>query len=264
MKKIKIFFTSTLSNIGIFYNEPENTRLPYDSQEYQLEGNEKKITAHRDFLNNLENQEDKRLDTIESKTSNLVAQTAIVFALLGLFIPLIMDKASELNVYVRYFLILILFLSSFFYLLTIHNALKNYQIHKFRYIRSLPSNVMDFKNDNLRKFIAEEVRDLLISVPRNRHINNRKGTNLLHSYNAFKLANFMTGILVSVFSVSILFYKPQQNTIFIANEIEIKNLDSLVKQNSQRNRMSDTIVLKLKDSIYIVPLQKKSTEKIKP
>ncbi len=256
--------TEMLSNIGIFYNEPESTRLPYDSQEYQLVDDEKKIAAHRDFLNNLESQEDKRLDTIESKTSNLVAQTAIVFALLGLFIPLIMDKASELNVYVRYFLILLLFLSSFFYLLTIHNALKNYQIHKFRYIRSLPSNVMDFKNDNLENFLAEEVRDLLISVPRNRHINNRKGTNLLHSYNAFKLANFMTGILVAVFSISILFYKPQQNTVVIANQIEIKNLDSLVKQNNQQYEISDTIVLKLKDSTYVLPLKKNRTGKIKP
>lgn len=250
-KKIKKY----LSLIGLFYTEGERPDLAYEIQGYQLTENLEKIKSHRDFLLNLENQEDKRLDTIESKTSNLIAQTAIVFSLLGLFIPLLIDKASSFNICLQIALIVPLFLSSFFYLLTIHNALKNYQIHRFKYVRSVPKNVMDLKDESLEKFIAEEVRDLLLAVPENRHINNRKGNYLLHSYTAFRLANITTGILIATFAVSILFYRPEKNTITINEPIEIKKIDSLIKY-MKKQQVGDTLTIKLKDSIYTLPAKK--------
>lgn len=255
MKKLVKKIKKCLSLIGLFYTEGQRPDLSYEIQGYQLTDNLEKIKSHRDFLLNLENQEDKRLDTIESKTSNLIAQTAIVFSLLGLFIPLLMDKASSFNMYLQICLIVPLFLSSFFYLLTIHNALKNYQIHKFKYVRSVPKNVVDLKDDSTEMFIAEEVRDLLLAVPENRHINNRKGNHLLHSYTAFKLANLTTGILIATFAFSILFYKPEKSTITINEPIEIKKIDSLIKY-LRKQQLRDTLTIKLKDSIYAIPAKK--------
>lgn len=254
MKTFKQKLKKYVSQIGLLYNEGERPDLAYKIQEYKLTENLEKIKFHRDFLLNLESQEDKRLDAIESKTSNLIAQTAIVFSLLGLFIPLLMDKASSYHISLRIILIVLLFFSSCFYLLTIHNALKNYKIHKFRYVRSNPKNVMDLKDENLENFIAEEVRDLLLSVPENRHINNRKGNHLLHSYTAFKLANMTTGILIGTFAISILFYRPEKNLIYINEPIEIKKIDSLIKY-MKNNKSIDTLIIKTKDSLYSLPVK---------
>ncbi|GEL12035.1 hypothetical protein SAMN05192550_3001 [Flavobacterium glycines] len=118
-----------------------------------------------------------------------------------------------------------------FYLLSITNALKNFDIKKFKYPRANPVNVLDFKTNTIEQFNAELVRDYLYSIDKAVKINNEKGTNLLHAHKAFKLGIFLTGMLV-MFVCSILFFTKKENSsITIQHPIEIKNLDSMLKKN---------------------------------
>lgn len=183
-------------SMGLWYKDTINYPEPYDADKYQLTTDDEKIQAHAEFLLLLEEKEEKRLETIESKTSQLIAQTGIIFSLLGLFIPLIMDKAAAFNLWIKVFLLVLLLLAFFFYLLTIHNSLKNYRINKFQYSKPSAGNVLEFMDKKIEEFHAEYVRDLLKGIRKNTYNNNRKGTNLLHSYQAFKNANIMTGLLI--------------------------------------------------------------------
>jgi hypothetical protein len=118
-----------------------------------------------------------------------------------------------------------------FYLFSITNALKNFDIKKFKYPRANPSNVLDLKTNSIEQFNAELVRDYLYSIDNAVKINNEKGTNLLHAHKAFKLGIFLTGILVMFVCLILFFAKKEESTISIKHPIEIKDLDSLLKKN---------------------------------
>lgn len=236
-----------LETLGLYHSDNEEYTVPYDSDKYRLTKDAEKIKAHRDFLRSMFDQEESRMAAIENKTSQLVAQTGIVFSLLSLFVPIFLDKASSFSITIKLFLIGMLIMTFLCYGLTITNALKNYRINKFKYAKPSPNNVLLLKDRTVRAFWAEEVRDLLRSIKINENINNRKGTNLLHAYKAFNLANVFAGILVVFFAVTILFLKPEKNEIIIVNSLEIKKLDSLIEIIDKKVNSPDTIVI-LKDS----------------
>jgi hypothetical protein len=229
MGRINTKIKEVLNNIGLFYNEPTAVQH-LDHQLYPLTGPVDKLTVHRDFLVRLQENEDKRLESIDSKTSQLIAQTGIIFSLLGLFLPVMMDKATELNIWIKSILIALLILAACFYLLTIHNALRNYRISKYRYGRPGANNVINFKDKSTEEFIAEEIRDILSCINLNIHNNNRKGTNLLHSYAAFKIANLLSGGLIILAAIFILFYQPFKETVNIDDNIKFKGLQDIRDQ----------------------------------
>ena len=244
--KVKKVFRS----VGLYLKEDDSYPESLDASSYQLVEDEIKIRAHLDFLSSLAENEENRLNSIESKTSQLIAQTGIIFSLLGLFIPIIMDKASAFQLWIKVILLLLLLIAFFFYLLTIHNALRNYQINKFNYSRPGANNVLEFMNNTVEEFHAETVRDLLSCIKKNAHINNKKGTNLLHSYKAFKIANLTTGILVGLFSISILFLDERKETVSLEGPVEIRKMDVIIRQ---LDRLDKHMKLeKKKDTIMII------------
>lgn len=130
----------------------------------------------------------------------MVAQTSVIFALLSLFIPLVIDKIDSFNL--KLLICIPVALAFLFYLLTIHNAAKNFNVKKFKYSRSLPTNVVKFKDASAEDFLIEEINDLLYSTITNLQINNVKASNLIYSYNCFKIANFLTSRNSIVFFAS--------------------------------------------------------------
>ncbi|KQC00390.1 hypothetical protein [Pedobacter sp. Hv1] len=250
-KKIK----NRLNDIGLFYKEETDFRR-IDYASYQVSEPDTKLREHRDFLVRLQENEDKRLESIDSKTSQLISQTGIIFSLLGLFLPVMMDKASDLGILVKSILILLLVLAACFYLLTIHNALRNYRISQFKYGRVGANNVLQFKDKSTEEFIAEEIRDILSCINQNINNNNRKGTNLLHSYAAFKIANLLSGALVVLTAVFILFYNPPKQVMDVNGSIEIRNLKLLGEQIRKTKAKNDTVIINIPDTIYSVPLNK--------
>ncbi|NGM72759.1 hypothetical protein [Sphingobacterium sp. SGL-16] len=223
MKKLKSRILEFTGDIGIAAPEQKSPKNDYNYADYQLSTDLEKTIHHLNFLKNIEDQEEKRLESIDNKTSNLIAQTAVVFSLVGLFMPFLMEKMTDLNILIRIISVLFLVVTCFLYILAIINAIKNYHISNFNYIKPSAKNVIEFKDKETQNFVAEEVRDLLYAIPINRFNNDIKGTNLLHSYNAFKLANLLTGILIATFCFSMLFLQKEENTIKIEDSVRIHN-----------------------------------------
>jgi hypothetical protein len=233
-----------LNKIGLFYTDLNISPYSYNAADYRLNNPRERSEAHKNYLKSIEEEESNRLTLIENKTSQLISQTGIIFSLLSIFVPILIDKVTDLNFYVK-LLLLVLLISAFsFYMLTIRNALKNFNVKNFNYCKPSPKNVLALQNEKLDLFYAEEVRDLLYCINENLKINNRKATNLLHSYNSFRIANTSTGLLVATFSVLLLFFNPQKESVTIEKPIKIENFDSTI------NRLIKAVSEK-KDTVYV-------------
>lgn len=222
-----------LLSIGINSIKEHPEPFLYNYKDYDLNqiSDSDKIIEHRNFLKSVLEDENNRLGFIENKTSQIISQTSIVFSLVGLFVPIIMDRFEDASLFLKVSIIFLLIITFSLYLLSITNALKNFDIKKFRYPYSNPANVLDFKEKSIEQFNSELVRDYLFCINKCVQINNEKATNLLHSYKAFKLGNFSTGIIVMCVCSMLLFTKKEESSFTIKNSIEIKNLDSLLKRN---------------------------------
>lgn len=239
-----------LKSIGII--SLDNVKpFNYKSIDYNLTDDSSKIKAHKDFLKSTLDEENNRLVAIESKTNQLVSQTSVVFSLLSLTIPIIIDKTEDAHFLIRLGLIFLVLIAFSFYFLAIYNSLKNYNVKNFNYSVASPSNVIDFKDKSEAEFEAELVRDYLDSINVNIAVNNKKATNLLHSNTAFKYGNIATALIVLLISFMVLFLKKENNSIEIENpkkvivsnskNVQIKVIDTIV--------IHDTIVRR--DTIYI-------------
>ncbi|MBC8883733.1 hypothetical protein H9X57_11290 [Flavobacterium piscinae] len=209
-----------------------------------------KIISHKEFLKSAIDEENNRLSLIENKTSQIISQTSIVFSLLGLFMPIIIDKTGETNIYIKVAIIFLVLIAFIFYLLTINNALKNFNINKFSYSVPTPENVLTLQNNTVEEFNSELIRDYLYCINKNIVTNNRKATNLLHSHNTFKFANLITGLIVVFLSVMILFSKNDDPKIHIEKAVKIDKLDSIIRTIKPIFIIQqDTVVVR--DTIYL-------------
>lgn len=226
---LKIFLLSIGLNAINQHSEP----FTYNYKDYDLkkESDSEKIALHKDFLKSVLEDENNRLSFIENKTSQIISQTSIVFSLVGLFVPIIMDRFEDASIILKVSIIILLLVTFSFYLLSITNALKNFDVKKFKYPYTNPANVLDFKAKSIEEFNSELVRDYLFSINMSVKINNEKATNLLHAYKAFKLGNFSTGVIVMCVCSMLLFTRKEESSLIIKNPIEIKNLDSLLEKN---------------------------------
>lgn len=222
-----------LKSIGVIPIKGEKEPCNYNHKDYDLEAQSdlEKIILHKEFLKSVLEEENHRLGFIENKTSQIISQTSIVFSLLGLFVPIVMDRFEDTALFLKISIIGLLLVTFLFYLFSITNALKNFDIKKFKYPRANPSNVLDLKTNSIEQFNAELVRDYLYSIDKAVKINNEKGTNLLHAHKAFKLGIFLTGILVMLVCIILFFSKKEEPIVSIKQPIEIKDLDSLLKKN---------------------------------
>lgn len=144
-----------------------------------------------------------------------------------------MDRFEDAAILLKVSIIILLLITFSLYLLSITNALKNFDIKKFRYPYSNPANVLDLKEKSIEQFNSELVRDYLFCINKSVKINNEKATNLLHSYRSFKYGNFSTGIIVMFVCSMLLFSKKEVSNFIKKNSNEIKNLDSLLEHNER-------------------------------
>lgn len=234
-------------SIGLYKLDGNKEVHPYDPSKYNLTSktDSEKIIHHKNFLKSTLDDENNRLGYIENKTSQIISQTSIVFSLVGLFIPIIINRFEDSELLVKIVIILLLLITFSFYLLSITNALKNFNIKKFRYPYSDPSNVITLIDKSSEEFNSELIRDYLHCIKETSVINNRKATNLLHAHKSFKLGNFSTGIIVICICSMLLFTNKNiaDSTIILKNPIEIKNLDSILKSNK-------SIIIIKKDTFY--------------
>ena len=92
------------------------------------------------------------------------------------------------------------------------------------------------------------MRDYLNAIDVNCKINNIKGTNLLHSYNCFKIATLLLSVLVvSVCTLLLFFSKSDTEIIEIKNPIKV----SIEKPIKVEKSKSEPIYIIKTDTIYI-------------
>jgi len=223
---MKKFIKNLCQSIGLVKQAQPGNNLSYKPADYKLANDEQKSLVHLNYLYTLEADENNRLTLLESKTSQLISQTGIIFSLLSLFVPLLIDKVGDVSPIIKILLLILLLFAFSAYMLTIKNALKNFKVTDFNYCKPSAKNVITFQDKPPSKFYNEVIQDLLYGLNENNQINNKKATNLLHSFNAFKLANSFMAILVGVFCMSILFFKPKESTMSIAGTVKVEHLDS--------------------------------------
>jgi len=226
MSKFKDFFV----NVGLVnLTSADNTALTASEAQNLNYSNgqrdkKEKLKLHRDFLKSIEADENSRLTLLESKSSQIVAQTGVIFALLSLFVPLVIDKIDGFGW--KLSILIFLVLAFLFYLLTIHNGAKNLNIGKYIYSRSLPTNVLTYRNKSEEEFLVEEINDLLYASKQNSKTNHFKGTNLIHAYNSFKVANTMAAVIGILLCTAVLFTKQKKEPITIENPVKIESINS--------------------------------------
>lgn len=237
------------AHLGLFISQAKVDPYSYDENTY-VSDNEATLQEHKEYLKEIENAEDNRLQGIENKTSQLVSQTGIIFSLLSLFVPLFFDKISELNILFKVAFFILLLLSFLLYVLTIHHAIKIYNIKKYVYSRNSPNTVLKYQSNTLKSFTQIQIKDLLYSINKNVKTNNIIANNLIFAYRNFQIANILTAILGALLCVSLLFAHPKSNTTTIDNQIKIEGL------NSNLNKISVAI-----DSIKLIQTIKCDTSK---
>lgn len=180
---------------------------------------------HKRYLKELVSSENERQNAIEGKTSQLIGQCGLIFSLLGLFVPMFFDKFSDFSFIVKLIIVLPFLTAFFFFILTINNAIRNYNIKNFNYVSGSPSTVC--KNNSDDDFHNEEIRDLISAIGHNTMLNNDKGSNLLHAFRAFRAANFCIAVMGLIICILMLGRKEEKaNSIQIITPIRIQNLDS--------------------------------------
>lgn len=238
-----------IKSIGLSKIEEVNP-YEYNSQDYKDLSNSEneKLAHHKEFLKSLLDEERSRLDNIEAKTTQLISQTSLIISLASLFIPLLIDKSNDINIIYKLLFVFILIATYLFYILTIINALKNYNVKKYKYASPSPQNVLDYKDKPLNEFNEELIRDYLYSINENQKINNTKATNVLHSYNTFKIANILLSILVISVCLFSFFTKESSTKVEIQNPVNLKLTEPIKLENIE---LKEPIYIIKNDTIYI-------------
>jgi hypothetical protein len=218
-----------LNFLGLWLATDNSSSVSFDSSGYKAT-EEKRVKVHKELLESLEKKEDDRLKIIDTKTSQIITYTGIIFSALSLFIPILLSKIAEHNLILRVVFILILIFAFLFYVLTIHNAIRNYNMGNFPYSRSDPKNVIKYQDKSSNEFTSIEIQDLLYSYKQNSKSNDKKADNLIYAYRTFRIANILTAIIGILICSSLLFAKSKEKESTIKNSVKIENLDSSIKE----------------------------------
>jgi predicted S18 family serine protease len=143
---------------------------------------------------------------------------------------------------------------------TINNALKNFKVNDFNYIKPSPKNVITFQNKPTAEFYNEVIQDLIDGLNANSEINNKKATNLLHSYKSFKLANLIMAVLVAFFCLTIFFFKAKQSKVTVSGTVKVEHLDSAMTEILNTIKIQNELLRTAiqKDTFKISPVIKKN------
>ncbi|MGC4104224.1 hypothetical protein [Ferruginibacter sp.] len=235
----------TLNFLGLWLANDNSNSVTFDVSEYKAT-EENKVKVHKELLESLEKKEDDRLTIIDTKTSQIITYTGIIFSALSLFIPILLTKIAEHNLVLRVVFIVILIFAFLFYALAIHNAIRNYNMGNFPYSRADPNNVIKYQEKSSWEFTSIEIRDLIYSYKQNSKSNDKKADNLIYAYRAFRIANVLTALMGILICSSLLFAKSQEKDNVVKNSVKIENLDSSIKEViniiklAKRQDISDT------------------------
>ena len=177
-----------------------------------------------DYLKELDQHQRERGTTIENKNSLMIGQASIVTSIFALFIPLLVDKFNEINIYLLIGLSFVFLIVLGHYLLSIVHAIQTLLINKYPYVtRSVTTVTKEKRATDELSFLNEEISDLVATLDQNREMNDRKGGNLILAARCFQIANIGFAIMTFLIIISAFFMRHEQNP----NEIKVTNFDDL-------------------------------------
>ncbi|HEX8333579.1 MAG TPA: hypothetical protein VF622_13245 [Segetibacter sp.] len=203
------------------------------------------------YLKDLNEQENERQNTIDTKTSQLIGQTGIIFSLVSLFIPTYIDKFQDIATSYKVLCIIVFVGTLAFYLLCILHATKYLNVSKYKYGQRSTATVKR-KFNTEADFKIEEIKDLIFCIERNTELNTLKAGNLIYAHRSFRIGNLSIGMLSLLLLFSFYSLKPKEpNKMTLEGPVSIKGLDSLV-QVKESTRTQSKIIIQVGDSVKIL------------
>lgn len=204
------------------------------------------------YLKELNEQVNERQNTIDTKTSQLIGQTGIIFSLVGLFIPTYIDKFQDISTTYKVVCICVFVITLTFYLLCIFHATKYLNVSKYKYgQRSTDTIKRKFQTED--DFKIEEIKDLIFCIERNTELDTLKAGNLIYAHRSFKIGNLSIGLLSLLLLFSFYSLKPKEpNKITIEGAVSIKGLDSLMNLKAKSPNEENEIIIRVGDSVQLL------------
>lgn len=199
------------------------------------------LGAKLEYLKVLDADENDRRTTIDTKTSQLIGQTAIIFSIISIFISNYISKFNSGPIYFQIILIIVFLMSLCFYLMTIIRASEYLNVKKYGYSKRSANTVTKFY-ESIDDFQIEEIKDVIYSIEKNTQLTNQKASQLIYSYRFFKLGTIFVGIL-SVLMIITAYVTPtkSETTITISKPIKVTGIDSITfRLNELSNKINET------------------------
>ncbi len=245
--------------IGLRKEKPHEVEL---SEEEKQEIENEKIYSYADeqmapvyleYVEKVNKNQEARLQTIESKSFQLIGQSSIVISVAGLFIPLFVDKLKNISIIYNGILVLVFLLVISHFVLSIYYAARMMLVNKYWFMSGATRTVTKSKRLTTKNaFVNEEIKDLVASIRHNNDLTDTIAINL-----ALAGRCFMIGI-TGLFSFIIL---TVGGLVFVKEttpKVEIVKMPPLVKQKC------DSITVILKHEPAKAEIAKKDSGRLKP
>lgn len=215
-----MFIQKYFKHIGLVKDEPQDVT----AKTYTSTTDKDTAIRYLDYLKELDQNQRDRGTTIENKNSLMIGQASIVTSIFALFIPLLVDKFNEINIYLLLGLSIVFLLVLGHYLLSIIHAIQTLLINKYPYkARSIITITKEDRANDELGFLNEEISDLVSSLDHNREMNDRKGGNLILAARCFRIANIGFATMAFLIIISAFFMRHQQTP----KEIKVTNFNDL-------------------------------------
>lgn len=212
--------------IGLYNESYESRKEKYEPV------NEDVAQSFLEYVTDLDKKQSQRLETIETKTSQLIGQSSVVLSLIGLFIPLFFDKLNDLPAIWKIILILGFTITVFHFVLSIWQALKMFEVDKTRFMNGATSTITK-KTRHLKKngFINEQINDYIRIVNHNNSATNKIAGNLVYASRCFKIGIISLSFFIIIIISASFFIKDKAQQVLIVNKTkEDQSIDSLIKK----------------------------------
>lgn len=169
-------------------NESKFKIMPEDSLEL--------LKEKREYLKALEKSEDDRRAIFDTKFSQLVGQTGVIFTIVGLFISNYLSKIMTWPICFMVIVLITLLAALIFFMITIFRSTNYINVKNYSYSQRNALTIDDsFANQTA--FIKGEINDLKTVIKINKETNSYKAGKLISAYNSFKTAMLILAVLIA-------------------------------------------------------------------
>lgn len=142
---------------------------------------------HLETLTELDANEDRREQVLESKIGLLINNSGIILAVITFFIPLLYQNLSNSNYSctIRYIIVGLFIASILLIIIGIIIAAKGLNSSRFKYLRIDAGSVLE--DENLEQFLADKTCFIARQIERNTEVNNKKATILINAQKFIKI-----------------------------------------------------------------------------